>query len=57
MYLVGLIIRSSLLYNVLEHNVKTTRVDGTERKIALSLKLHVRLSVTALVTFTAVVCY
>jgi hypothetical protein len=48
---------SSILDNVLELNVKTTRSGGTECKTALSLKFHVRLIVTALITFTNVVCY
>ena len=48
---------SSKLDNVLERNVKTTRSGGTECKNALSLKFHVRLIVTALITFTNVVCY
>lgn len=48
---------SLILDNVLERNVKTTRVDGTECKTALSLKFHVRLSVSALITFTDVLCY
>ena len=47
---------SLILDSVLERNVKKTWAGGTECKTALS-KVHVRLSVTASITFTDVVWY